>query len=281
MDGRSENIDEICETVRSLIRWVNPLERAPVVYAGANFARMATRARPFLEFGFQASGPPVEFRVGDLTTTSEPGALMALNAHFGNGAAPGEPWRYWCLSFDVGAIEGFRDWSRNPRILWTRLSSSAWGDVEKSYRAIVAARRNDGPLADARLKKETLAFLFGLIDRLSGEETEDDRPLAIRKAIDFIGERYGRHDLALADLASAAGLSRIHFGRTFKRATGVTPMRYLTEFRLERAKELLDRSDLFIGEIGQRVGFDDRLHFSRVFKKLVGISPRGFREKSC
>jgi len=83
--------------------------------------------------------------------------------------------------------------------------------------------------------------------------------------------------LLLTDLAEAAGLSRYHFLRTFKRVTGVTPHQWLLRRRLRNAAERLGSSREPITEIALDVGFDDLSNFIRSFRAEFGVSPRGYR----
>ena len=83
--------------------------------------------------------------------------------------------------------------------------------------------------------------------------------------------------VSLDDLAAEAGLSRFHFARAFRRATGLPPHNFLTRCRIERAKELLLHTDLSLAEIALTVGFSSQSHFSARFRGWVGQTPRDFR----
>jgi AraC family transcriptional regulator len=84
-------------------------------------------------------------------------------------------------------------------------------------------------------------------------------------------------DLSLAQLAAECQLSTSHFSRAFKQATGLAPHQWLTEQRIARAKDLLQRSQLSLAELAQACGFADQAHFTRVFKQRVGASPGAWR----
>ena len=59
----------------------------------------------------------------------------------------------------------------------------------------------------------------------------------------------------------------------------MTPQRYLTDIRLNQAKELLISSSLNVGEIAAIVGYENALYFSRVFRKYAGLSPSAYRSR--
>ena len=81
----------------------------------------------------------------------------------------------------------------------------------------------------------------------------------------------------LAALAAIAGLSVYHFARAFKQSAGVTPHHYLIKRRIERAQEMLARTQLSLPEIALVTGFSDQSHLTRHFRQLLGTSPGQFR----
>lgn len=98
----------------------------------------------------------------------------------------------------------------------------------------------------------------------------------LRRVTDFITENHER-DLALAEMASAAGISPFHFAREFKRATGLAPHQYLIKIRIERAKAWLAQSELPLVEVSLRAGFNNQSHFTRLFHKHTGMTPKTYR----
>ena len=79
--------------------------------------------------------------------------------------------------------------------------------------------------------------------------------------------------ISLADLAEAAGLSRMHFAAQFRVATGCRPHDYLLQQRIEHAKQMLARTNTPLVEVALSVGFQTQSHFSTVFKRLAGDTP--------
>lgn len=100
----------------------------------------------------------------------------------------------------------------------------------------------------------------------------------ISEAINFIELNYQK-DITVEDIAENCGLNRNYFGKKFKEEFGKTPQEFLMRFRMTKATELLEHSQLSIGEISCAVGYNDPLHFSRAFKNTYGISPRQWRDK--
>ncbi|CAA9234053.1 MAG: hypothetical protein AVDCRST_MAG77-1287 [uncultured Chloroflexi bacterium] len=83
--------------------------------------------------------------------------------------------------------------------------------------------------------------------------------------------------LALRDLAAAAHLHPAYLSTVFRQAVGVSPLRYLARYRLDRARELLLSTDLTVATIASRAGFGDPRYLSRVFRRAEGITPAAYR----
>lgn len=98
---------------------------------------------------------------------------------------------------------------------------------------------------------------------------------ALRRALAFIDANLGER-ISLATLAAAAGISRFHFARLFRVATGQSPMKYLMSIRVERSRLVLTRGDCSICEIAAQLGFCDQSHFTRTFRRYTGMSPREY-----
>jgi AraC-like DNA-binding protein len=85
--------------------------------------------------------------------------------------------------------------------------------------------------------------------------------------------------LGVEDLAAAAGLSRAHFSREFRRAFGESPHAYLLTRRLERAAALLRTTDNSVAEICLAVGLQGIGSFTTSFKRTYGVPPTAYRAK--
>jgi AraC-like DNA-binding protein len=98
------------------------------------------------------------------------------------------------------------------------------------------------------------------------------------RAKDLADARYFEH-LDVDDMAAAAGLSRAHFSREFRRAFGEPPHAYLLSRRLERAAALLRTTDHSVAEICMSVGLQSVGSFTSSFTRTYGVSPNTYRAK--
>jgi AraC-like DNA-binding protein len=96
------------------------------------------------------------------------------------------------------------------------------------------------------------------------------------RAKDLADARYA-DPLGVEDMAAAAGLSRAHFSREFRRAFGVTPHGYLLTRRLERAAALLRNTDRSVADICFSVGLQSLGSFTSSFSRTYGVSPMAYR----
>lgn len=100
----------------------------------------------------------------------------------------------------------------------------------------------------------------------------------LRRARDLADRQYAE-PLDLDALASAAGISKHHFLRSFAAAYGTTPGEYLRQRRLERAQDLLRATNLTVTEICHLVGYSSLGTFSRTFTAAVGVSPSAYQRR--
>ncbi|MDP1818785.1 MAG: helix-turn-helix transcriptional regulator [Acidimicrobiales bacterium] len=96
------------------------------------------------------------------------------------------------------------------------------------------------------------------------------------RARDLADARYFE-PLTVADLATAAGLSRAHFSREFRRAFGEPPHRYLLTRRMERAAALLRNTDREVTEVCFAVGLSSVGSFTGSFRRVYGVAPLAYR----
>jgi len=148
-------------------------------------------------------------------------------------------------------------------------------------RALLEANRVDGLFGQTYADCISMAIVARLLGSTSGLAERARRsklaPWRLKRAIDYVEARLAE-PVSLADLASSAGLTRMHFAAQFRAATGLRPHEYLLRRRIERAQEMLAGTDLPLVDVALSVGFQTQAHFSSVFKRYAGQPPRAWRE---
>ncbi|TDC52505.1 AraC family transcriptional regulator [Actinomadura sp. KC345] len=143
----------------------------------------------------------------------------------------------------------------------------------------------DGPADRLFADSVSTAVLLHLVRRYSGRAARRAAPprparldgRTLRAVLDHIEDRLGEN-LRLDALAGVAGMDRYGFARAFRAATGLSPHRYVTERRLERAARLLrQRADLPIADIAYRVGLSSQSHLTTAFRRRYGATPARYR----
>ncbi|UTW55904.1 AraC family transcriptional regulator [Kordiimonas sp. SCSIO 12610] len=82
------------------------------------------------------------------------------------------------------------------------------------------------------------------------------------------------------DLAKSAGMSRTAFAEQFSKLTGLTPMQYVTVWRIQKAQRMLIENDVSVEWVASQVGYESVAAFSRVFKKIAGEGPGAYRRNN-
>lgn len=127
---------------------------------------------------------------------------------------------------------------------------------------------------------------LALLSRLTAQHGVGPKPLVMpRGGLAAWQERRAKDVLianldggiSLEALAVECRLSRSHFARAFKVSTGVSPFRWLSLQRIERAKVILLNSNLPIEQVAAACGFADASHFARAFQQAVGLAPGAWR----
>jgi len=98
-------------------------------------------------------------------------------------------------------------------------------------------------------------------------------PQKLKLVTNYINDNLER-DLSLQELAAIAQLSQYHFCRLFKRSTGLSPHKYVTHQRVEKAKRLLKQGSMTLAEIAMICGFNHQSHLHRHFKRQTGVTPK-------
>ena len=102
--------------------------------------------------------------------------------------------------------------------------------------------------------------------------------LQLESAIDYVELHY-QSAFKIADLAAQCHMSETHFRRIFQEKMNMTPIEYVNFVRVKKACELIDKTDISMEEVAEKVGFITPSTFNRNFRKIIGTSPYQWKKR--
>jgi two-component system response regulator YesN len=120
---------------------------------------------------------------------------------------------------------------------------------------------------------ERLTTYFNMLDEVNSNSS---LLLSIKK---YIHTNYANEDLSVVGISKFIYMTPSYICRIFKSETGKTINQYITEFRIEKSKELLKDHNLKVSDIASKLGYNDGTYFAKLFKKTLGVTPSEYRER--
>lgn len=127
---------------------------------------------------------------------------------------------------------------------------------------------------------ESIGYLYQFLSSLvSGKPKEGSMADEyVKAAISYIHTFYYHTNINVEEISSYVGIDRSYLYRLFKDKTGVSPKKYIVDYKLKTAAKLLRETNLSVGQVALSSGFDDQLYFSTAFRNHYGISPSKYRK---
>ncbi|QHQ61843.1 response regulator [Anaerocolumna sedimenticola] len=144
---------------------------------------------------------------------------------------------------------------------------------EDSWAVLEYVTRNYNLIELHQLLLDKINLLFSYLQ----EHTKDNATIYAIK--EFISKNYQNETLSVKDISEHVYLSSSYVCTLFKNETGKTLNQYLTEYRIDKAKNMLMDSRIKITDISAKVGYSDSNYFGKAFKKIVDLSPSEYRER--
>ncbi len=217
----------------------------------------------------------------DLTTGKGTLALAAPN--FATRVINDETHRLRGLAFPLAQWQGVLDEAADGRFsfdtscIYGRVFDSS--AIRSALRTLWALCKEEGA-ASRLLARAAGCEILAELCRLGGAPFAPVKgglaPWAEQRCLELMRARLSE-DISLDDMAAEARLSPFHFARMFKQSLGVPPRVYLTRLRMERACELLAKTDLPVTKIAFEVGYSSNQVLARVFLKHRRMSPSEYR----
>jgi AraC family transcriptional regulator of arabinose operon len=216
--------------------------------------------------------------VGGARHAVRAGQVVVLPPHAAHayGADDSSPWTLWWLH-----VAG-RDLTEFLRVagLTTAAPVRELSDVYRVValvEEVVQAMERDQTFASALSASGAAWHLMALLcsERTAGAP----RISAVGQAQEYLRQHVIER-VTIEELAALARLSPSRFAARFREETGSTPLKYQTQLRMARARELLDTTDLPVASVAERSGYSDAFYFSRQFKSVHGVTPVSYRQQS-
>ena len=155
--------------------------------------------------------------------------------------------------------------------------------VEQLAQALKLIAEMEEELISANEGRHFLAIahlmrLIGFLSRCYSQLDFDEvRPVEqISKLLSYMEKNYSR-PLTVSDLMGVAHMSQTSLMRVFSQLMGHSPIEHLIRLRVDKARQLLRRTDMSVTEVAQNVGFCDGNYLARQFRSVAGVSPREYR----
>jgi len=199
------------------------------------------------------------------------------------------PSHYLCLMVDPKLYNGHGDISGEKYIQPMSDRKVRFNSVIKNNpkaKKILVELFDEYKTANTAYEMAVKGHLFRFLAELFRSEVDlknskhPQKPSAsISPALKYISEHFAE-DIDIDKLSGICCMNRSYFCRRFKKTTGRTPITYVNEYRLTKARSLLASQDCSVSEIADKCGFSDSNYFSRLFTKCYGISPTKFRQSN-
>lgn len=207
---------------------------------------------------------------------------LSTTVEYGNSSK--QPARFYWVSFNGKQMpEVFVELSAGRNPLFRELE---WGRMTAIFRTLIRVIACEPRAYEA----EASVLLMGLLAKLFAVRApqaisfEGDKDLyrasePVRNAVHYLIHRYSE-PWSVKQLSEKVGLSMYHFGRTFRRETGYSPIQFLNRYRIEQAKALLAETGRPVEQIARQIGVMDPKYFARLFRHLSGLGPRSYRNQA-
>ncbi|MEW5737030.1 MAG: AraC family transcriptional regulator [Thermodesulfobacteriota bacterium] len=260
----------------------------PAGVAGVELVRARYRRQSFARHVHEDYGLGVVeqgalgFRYRGENLVADPGAISLVipgEAHDGH-PADSSGWAYRMFYVDAAVMGRMAEELAGKRSGLPYLSEGVLHDPALARTILCTHQALESP-ETGRLEAESrlMAMMSGLLLRhakpLPRPRRMGREHGAVRRAKEFIRERFAS-DIALEDLAGAAGLSKFHLIRVFAKETGLSPHSFLMQVRAARAKESI-AAGLSPADAAIACGFFDQSHLTRHFRRFYGITPGFYR----
>lgn len=185
-----------------------------------------------------------------------------------------DPWDYYWVGFngsDAPILLDKTDFSQNSPIIYSNFRGELKNAILNIYNS-----RGDNPFNRINMTGYLYIMLALIAYKSSPATSTSSHHKFAQKSISFISQNY-KSQITINDISKFAGISRSQLYRIFMEIYHVPPVKFLSNYRVNMACELIKNTNMPINTIATSVGFSDGMYFSKTFKKLKGTTPKEYR----
>lgn len=188
---------------------------------------------------------------------------------------------YYCLMIEQEYFEKRYKMYSDDMPVFKEKKFEMCSDILKALNTFAFEYSKSMMNSDITLDAQTEIITHWIIRSIFGE-TLDLRAVSadysIARAQHYMEQHY-MENITVSKLAALGHVSASCFNRRFKKEIGITPIEYLIEIRIQRAKTMLRRKNISVTDVAMRCGFGSTAHFSTCFQSRLGISPSEYRDR--
>ena len=230
-----------------------------------------------IEFDFVIRGE-AQVYLDDKTITAKEGDIICVNPYVIHRFLPVDLAKVGILMINTGFLT--KNGIDITKLRFDEMIKDS--TAAELYREIMSEHERDESFCETAIRAAILRLIVFVCRNYSksdpsGQELSELRSFGrsfeyTSRAIDYVNANF-RRKISLDEVSAAAGASKYHFLRTFKKVTGYTVTDYINKVRCEQARSLLAGGEYSVKEVALRSGFDNMSHFTNTFKKHVGCLP--------
>lgn len=223
-----------------------------------------------IDYIIEGKGRFVQDGVGVTAHKGDVCILRCKHHHLIRSDAEEPPRKLWFTVYGEFVNNALVSYGMGSKIL---IRNCDIGDLMREFIETASQRREQREIFDACsiVFLKILQKLFHAVEKQKTDTTAE-------RFFNLINE-CGDYSKRINDIIEPLGCSKEHAIREFKREYGISPYKYITQQRMNEAKEMVETTDMWISEIAETLSFNDAHYFSYFFKDYFGISPTALRRQ--
>ena len=250
----------IIQEIPLVFRYIDPIERYPM--------HQAARGHHGILYAIEGRE---EYKLQNVTLYTEPGDVFYLpksgkyDVQMFDGVCA-----VLCIDFETSIpvqMNAFQLRPTNPRLFF-----GLFAEIERCWQ-----------LKRAGWAMECMSMAYHIMAEMQRQilmkYSPSEKMEKIQPVVDYLHQHLDDPNVRVESLAERCDFHPRYFAKMFREAYGVSPKQYLTQLRMERARELILSNRYSVSQVAQMTGFREIYHFSKVFKEENGVSPTEYNRR--